>query len=161
MKFKEYFPILEMLDTQFSTLVWNHNGQKLVGLGEIEKFKIKIDLDPITYAWHDGINVSFAMLEGSDYTEKFQDKDTVEASKIIGAVTNAIKLQLDKLDWSFIVVVSKDNVEARHRLYVRIADRVRKELFLNQTDFDRGSDKVLILSKLTSSELEEIKKSFA
>ena len=161
MKFKEYFPIFEMLDTKFSTLVWKHEGTKLVGFGEIEKFKIKIDFDPITYAGHDGINISFALLEGSEYTEKFQDKNTVEASKIIGAVTNAIKLQLDKLDWSFIVVVSKDNVEARHRLYVRIADRVRKELLLNQTDFSKGSDKVLILSKLTSSELEEIKKSFA
>jgi len=161
MKFKEYFPIIEMLNSKLENLEWKQEGTKLVGFGEIEKFKIKINLDPITYAGYDGINVSFALLEGSVYTEKFQDKNTVEASKIIGAVTNAIKLQLDKLDWSFIVVVSKDNVEARHRLYVRIADRVRKELLLNQTDFDHGNNKILILSKLLSSELEEIKKSFA
>jgi len=155
--FKEFFPIMEMLDTEFDKIEWKYNGPLLNGYGILDDIKIKITLDPITYANCDGINITFAVFDGSQYIKEFKDQGTLSSGKIIGAVTNAIKHQLSLHNWDFVMIISKDNVEARHKLYVRIARRFIRELGLGEMELDKNGAKVLVLSKLDNEKLAKIK----
>jgi len=146
-----------MQNTKFDSLEWKHEGRQLNGYGNLDDLKIKVILDPITYANYRGINVTFAVFDGTQYSESFKDKGTLNSGKIIGAVTNAIKDQLTQHHWDFVVIISKDNVESRHKLYVRIAHRFVRELGLGEMELDHNGEKVLVLSKLSSVELNKIK----
>jgi hypothetical protein len=155
--FKEFFPIMEMLDTEFDKIEWKQEGLQINGYGNLGDIKARVTLDPISYNKIDGINLTFAIFDGQKYDEAFKDQGTLNSGKIIGAVTNAIKHQLSLHNWDFVMIVSKDNVEVRHKLYVRIASRFSRELSLSKMELDKDNDKIIILSKLSNEKLAKIK----
>lgn len=148
---------MEMLDTKFDSLEWKHEGKQLNGYGVLGDIKTKVTLDPITYASKNGINITFSVFDGAQYSEEFKDQGTSSSAKIIGAVTNAIKEQLKSHHWDFVLIISKDNVETRHKLYVRIAHRFVRELGLGSMELERDGEKIIILSKLAGETLSKIK----
>lgn len=148
---------MEIQNTSFDKIEWKLEGALLSGYGIIDNVNIKVILDPITYGSMNGINVTFAVLQGIKYEESFTDKNTLISAKIIGCVTNAIKSQLTNFNWDFISVISKDNIESRFKLYLRISNRISRELGLSVLEIDKNKAKILVLSKLSNEELSLIK----
>ncbi len=49
------------------------------------------------------------------------------ASSLIGAITNAFKEHINEYEYDFLILIAKDDVETRLKLYSRIARRLARE----------------------------------
>lgn len=162
MKFSDIctaLPVLEMLDTKFDSLSWIVHSDRVEGTGIINKdnaIQIKLTVKPVTYADVEGVNVTFAVYDGTKYTEVFQNNDARNSAQIIGAVTNALKDKLDEFEWDFITLIAKDNVSSRSRLYTHIADRISKERGLGFIDFNTRNAHVTLLTSLTADQTRKL-----
>lgn len=151
--------IFETLNTQFEDLKWQTEGNKDVAYGEVDGIKIKLILDPINFKEWSGMNLTFSVWDGKIYKETIGAIQTEKFAKIVGAITNAFKARVKDYDWDFLLLIAKDEVEKRMRLYTSIANRIFRELRLgiNQTKRDgvgiiiigrKGVDSQEILSKI-------------
>jgi hypothetical protein len=139
-----------MLDTTFDEpLQWNVIAGKDVAVGQVAGYHIQVAISPISYENNNGLNLVFAVGNEMGFSEQFGTISTPHAAKIIGAVTNAFKQRIADYDWDFLVFVAKANVEARMRLYSRIADRVSREMLLSHSQPIQRSDgsKYIVLYK--------------
>lgn len=165
MKFSEMYPdalpIMEMLDTKFDSINWLDSPIGTLGTGTVKGTNVQIKLTPITYDQYSGVNITFAVQSGNEYTEVFQDNDSRQAAYIIGAVTNAVKDKLAQFDWDFIVLIAKDNVEARSRLYTRIADRLQREQQLGYSTLEVRGVHLTVMSQLPREQVTDLLRKIA
>ncbi len=159
MKFSEVYPalpLLEMLDTTFDTLSWSTHDNGVEGVGSIGDFQVKLTLTSVTYAELDGVNVTFAVYDGAKYTEVFQNADTKNSALLIGAVTNALKDKLSEFEWDFVLLVAKDNISSRSKLYPHIAKRISKERGLGYVEFNVRNSHITLLTSLPADETRSL-----
>ena len=147
--FKEWWPIMEMLNTKFDTLTWSNEGNKDIGSGQLDDLKIRVVLDPITYQQYHGLNLTFATWNGKKFSEVIHAISTDKTAKIIGAVTNAFKDRIKEYEWDFLTLIAKDEVEVekRMRLYTHIADRLAKEQLIDQINERKDGNGVIVIGK--------------
>jgi hypothetical protein len=145
--FKEWWPIMEMLNIKFDTLVWNHEGNKDVGSGQLDDLEIRVVLDPIIYQQYHGLNLTFAVWNGKKFSEVIHAISTDKAARIIGAVTNAFKDRIKNCEWVFLTLIAKDEVEKRMRLYTHIADRLAREQLIDQINERKDGNGVIVIGK--------------
>lgn len=143
--FKEWWPILEMLDTKFNSIKWESDGIKINGVGYVDDIKIKVSLLSITYLKFNGLNLTFSIWDGKEYSESFNTIETTKAARIIGCVTNAIKDKIKEYNWDFLTIIAKDNIKSRMRLYTHISDRISRELLLNQINEIKNGAGVIVI----------------
>ncbi len=71
MKLHEFYPIMEMLNSNFDNdLDWKVIGDVDSAIGKINNTKIRLSISPISYLDKNGLNLVFAVWNGSDWTEK-------------------------------------------------------------------------------------------
>lgn len=127
MRLQEFFPIVEMLATMFDSISWQVQEGKDIGEGTLGKLRVQLIIEPISYHELRGLNLIFKVWTGSEFSELTASIETQQAASLIGAVTNAFKTQVKHYTWDFLMLVAKDNLQARSKLYTRIADRICRE----------------------------------
>jgi hypothetical protein len=152
----------ESLNARFDSAAWSLENGIDVGIGDLgsERFKIMIQpqiysLDGRTYQF---VNVSFAKIVGNAESEELQ-LDSTNASKIIGAVTNAIHDRTKKYELDAIVFIAQDNVEKRMRLYNIIARKKWSRLgtIIENIDIGGGRRLTAMISKDLSKHINAFK----
>jgi len=146
----ESFYIMEMYDAKFQKLSWYVESGAHVGIGEVEDLKVRVVIDPTSYDAYQGANLTFGVWDGKEFTEKYRNVGTLNASKIIGAVKNALVEKILEFDVKFVILVAKDNVEQRTRIYQQLAKIIAAEQKLEAPfKFDVRDCKVTLVSWLT------------
>lgn len=127
-QFENLIDLLESDNTVFDSLNWARGeSDEFIGTGTLDETRIKLLLEPsITrtdhkhYVW---LNVAFArQLDDDSFTEDLLGK-TSNASRVIGAIANALKSKINQLDKKYeidaIVFLVKTGEEKRMHVYTR------------------------------------------
>jgi hypothetical protein len=123
-----FFDIMETIGRRFETLTWQVVDGNDTADGMIAGIRVKLKLSPLSFHDAKGLNISFALQnEDGNFSELTGARKATEkeAAMIIGAVSNAVIDRLREYDWDFVVMIAKDNIQTRMKLYSRIANRVK------------------------------------
>lgn len=124
--FKEQFivNINEVFDTKIPPNSWTTevDGTK-VGHLKINEADYYIRLEPKTYAFekvtYTFINIAFTKLINGKESEKLT-YDNKTGSKVLGAISNAMRDELQKYEADAIVFIATDHVEKRMSIYNKL-----------------------------------------
>lgn len=154
LKLEWVFNLHETLNTRFDDESWEQVGRNQVGtavLGD-ETFRIIMEpqhflLDGINYHF---INVALQKIVDGKPSEELQ-LNSKNASKIVGAITNALLERVALYDFDAVVFIASDNIEARMTIYNKIANRKWTQQGLGQSleniDLGDGRKMTILLSK--------------
>jgi hypothetical protein len=145
--FKETLYIAEMLNTKFNSITWKQDGHKDIGVGLLGDIKVQVVLTSITYDKHIGLNLTFGVWDGKDFSESAGTEVDANTTSIIGAVTNALTSRIEEYEWDFLTLIAKDNVDKRMKLYTRIADRLARESLSSQINERKSGAGVIVIGK--------------
>lgn len=155
------FDLYETLKTRFDDEAWERIGKNEVGTATLGDETFRIVLEPGTFPI-DGIkyriiNAAFQKIVDGKPTEELQLSGK-NASKIVGAISNALLDRVQLFDFDGVIFIAKDHVEARMRLYNKVADRswVQKGLGESIKDIDLGGG--AMATALLSKELSRQKR---
>lgn len=118
----------EVFDTKIPVNKWWHEDRKLVGELSIDTAIYHISLEPRTYEFqskvYSFINITFSKIVNGEpiQTLTFDKDNPVNASKVIGAIINALYDKLTAYHYDAIVMIAMDNVQQRMRIYNSVAE---------------------------------------
>jgi hypothetical protein len=126
MGLKWVFNISESLETRFDDEAWSQVGDKQVGQGYLGDEEFEVYLEPGTFTIDDFeyslINASFAKIIDGKPSEELTLTGK-SASKIVGAVANALVDRVQLYGMDAVIFFANDNVEDRMRVYNKVAER--------------------------------------
>lgn len=140
------FDLHETLNARFDDEAWHQQGAKLIGDAFIDGEHFRLLLEPGTFPI-DGftyhfINVAFQKIVDGKPTEKLQLTGR-SASRIVGAIANALLERVQLYDFDAVVFFAADSVDERMRVYDKVAERKWTRLGFGEAlyDIDAGSGK--------------------
>lgn len=148
------FDLHESLNTRFDDESWSQVGRAEVGYGVLGDETFRIVLEPQTFPI-DGIkyqfiNVAFQKIVNGEPTEELQLSGK-NASKIVGAISNALIERVQLYDFDAILFQACDNIEARMTIYNKVADRKWVQhgfgTSVQNIDLQNGCKGTVLLSK--------------
>jgi hypothetical protein len=153
------FDLHEVLNTTLDDEAWEQKGDKEVGTGVLEGETYKIYLEPGTYPAQDQvyrfINVAFQKIVNGEPTEELQ-WNSKNASKVVGAISNALLKRVQLYDYDAVIFIASDNVDKRMSIYNKIAERKWTDKGLGKTlenvPLGDGRMATLLLSKALAKE---------
>lgn len=126
----------EVFDTKISPDKWEQRNNQLVGTLSIDQTTYEIYLEPADYSIKDKtfniINVAFAKIV-NEQPDRNLSLNNKSASKIFGAIINALLEKIKQFEYDAIVFIARDNIEKRMSLYNQIA-RHKGGNFLSQKE---------------------------
>lgn len=131
MKIKDIFPIdiFEVFQTKIPVDSWKQDSDgDIIGDITIDDVKYQIYLQKSLFRNLSFISISFSVWD--DLNKTWSDKPTLtksNASKIIGAITNAITTELNNHHYDALVFAATDLTDKRMRIYNWIASRYSKQ----------------------------------
>lgn len=144
------FNLAESLDTYFADEAWSQVGSRQVGRGYLGDEEFEVYLEPGVFTIDDFeynfINASFAkMIDGKPSEELTLTGKS--ASKIVGAVANALVDRVQLYDMDAVIFFANDNVEDRMRVYNKVAERKWTRLGFGSAiyDIDMGDGRKMTL----------------
>jgi hypothetical protein len=148
------FNLLEMLNTRFGDEDWKQVGKQQVGTAVLGDEVFQLRLEPFTLPLGDinyqAINVAFAKMVNGEPSEQLT-LTSKNASKIVGAVTNALLERVALYDFDAVVFIAEDNIEARMTIYNKVAERKWTQRGLGESvqniELGDGRRCTLLLSK--------------
>lgn len=142
------FDLRETLDYNFDDEQWYSQGGKQIGDATLEGEHFRLLLEPGTfsidgYTYH-FINAAFQKIVDGHPTEKLQLTGQT-ASKIVGAIANALLERVQLYDFDAVVFFAADSVDDRMRVYNKVAERkwVRLDFGEALYNIDAGAGKKL------------------
>lgn len=114
----------EVFDTKIPVNGWKTGeDNQLIGTIKIDSETYEIYIEPGTYIINDKtysfLNVAFAKIINGKPTSELQFTSK-NISKIVGAIRNALLLEIKKYQTDAIVFIANDNVEKRMKLYNKL-----------------------------------------
>jgi hypothetical protein len=148
------FDLLETLNTRFEDEAWEQVGNRQVGTAQLGDETFRIILEPLTYPLegitYRAINVAFQKLVDGRPSEDLQWTSR-NASKVVGAITNALLERVALFDFDAVIFIAADNIEKRMTVYNQVARRrwVREGLGTSVENIDLGDGRkaTILLSK--------------
>ena len=154
------FDLHETLNTHFDDQSWRQEGGKLVGDATLDGEHFRLLLEPGTFTVDDisynFINAAFQKIIDGKPTEKLQLTGKI-ASRIVGAVANALHDRVQLYDFDAVVFFADDNVDDRMRVYNKVADRKWTRLGFGEAIYDIDAGGGRKLTVLYGKGLEEKK----
>jgi hypothetical protein len=133
------FDLRETLNTKFDDESWERIGRAEVGTAELgdETFQILLEpgtfvIDGFTYHF---VNAAFQKIVNGKPTSELQLTGK-NASKIVGAVANALQDRIQLFDFDAVIFIADDNVEERMTVYNKIAERKWTRLGFGSAIYD-------------------------
>lgn len=123
----EILHLNEVFDTKIPVNKWRSQGRTLTGELNIDNAVYHISLEPSTYKFqtkiYNFINITFAKIVNGEpiQTLTFDKENPANASKVIGAIVNALYDKLTGYQYHAIVMAAMDNVQQRMRIYDSVA----------------------------------------
>jgi hypothetical protein len=153
------FNLAETLDTRFADEAWSQVGNRQVGRGQLDGEEFEVYLEPGTFAIdgfeYNFINAAFAKIVNGKPSEKLTLTGK-NASKIVGAVANALAERVQLYDIDAILFFASDNVEDRMRVYNKIAEKKWTRLgfgtAIHDIDMGDGRKMTLLVDKALSEQ---------
>ena len=120
------FDLFETLNTKFDDEAWVRHKKGEIGTAILGDETFQLHLEPITMPIdginYRAINVAFAkMVDGKPSQELTLTGKN--ASKIVGAITNALLERVELYDYDAVIFIARDNIDARMTIYNKIAAR--------------------------------------
>lgn len=113
-------------------ITWKHDGKGgLKGRFSSLEYNYDINFETFTYTFDgvqdtfDGVNVSFEVIKDSVPTTDLTP--TKYSRQVMGTIQNSLQEKLIQFDIDIILFIAIDNIEARMRVYGRMADKFAKE----------------------------------
>lgn len=120
------FDLYESMNARFDDEAWHREGSTEVGNAEIDGEQFKIILEPGTYPiggyTYSFINAAFQKIIDGKPVNDLQ-LTSKNASKIVGAISNALLDRVQLHDFDAVLFIADDNSEDRMRVYNKIAER--------------------------------------
>ena len=119
-------------------------------LVEQKTFDFRLSLAPHKYNGLYGFSAGFSTEdENGLWSDKIGLVTADNASAVIGAVKSALVEKLNDSKWEYVLFISKDDVDRRHRIYLAVVKRSLHELNVScgyREEEIRGA-KIVILAK--------------
>ena len=144
------FDLHETLNARFDDEAWHQQGSRLVGDAIIDGEHFRLLLEPGTFPidgfFYHFINAAFQKIVDGEPTEKLQLTGR-SASRIVGAIANALLERVQLYDFDAVVFFAADNVDDRMRVYNKVAERKWTRLGFGEAlyDIDAGGGRKLTI----------------
>ncbi len=164
------FNINEIFDTKFAKTDWklssSSSDKNEIAEIEIDGSRYQIKIEHLTYTdknknVHEFVNATFARWNGFAFDESLT-LTTGGASKILGAIMNALRDRINHQKYSAVVFAATDNVEKRMKIYNSMAWRLLKFFtndygLIENQEFDGGKMSILVRKDQDENAVEKIK----
>ena len=113
-------------------IFWKHDGKGgLKGRFSTPEYDYDVNFETFTYTFeglsgiYDGVNVSFEVIKDGIATTDLTP--TKYSNQVMGTIQNSLTEKLIQFDIDIVLFIAIDNIEARMRVYGRMADKFAKQ----------------------------------
>lgn len=149
----------ESMNTKIPVDSWKQEGNELHGFIEIDSEIFRIELQPITYQEYNAINVGFSKIVDDHPTQEII-VTSKNASKVIGAVANAIMDKLNEFTYDAIVFIAASAVDQRMRIYNIVAKKFHQmfKAMIPNVKLQNGQQMTILLGRsFPNDKIEDFK----